>query len=478
MSHEHTASKPQVIAQRSGLYTIAVALVAGLGGVMFGYDIGVIADAKLGIRQAFGLNDFEIEIVVSAVLAGSFLGALIAGRLCDWIGRRWTNVWGGVMFILGCAGCALAQDYAFIVTCRVVMGLGVGFSSVAGPLYIAEVSAPWNRGALVSLYQLAITIGIFVAFLIGIWTTGHDGFWRLAFGIGGLLGGGLVVGMLLMPPSPRWLVGKGHIEIARAVLKRTMGSDAAATEELAGIRSRLAQETGHNFWRILLHSKGVRLALILAVGLAFLQQMSGINAIFYYAPEILKESGLGNATDGTQSRLILGLTAALGLTNVFATLIAVFLVDKVGRRPLLMVGTALMMLSQIVIAICCTMLPDTANAGMTAASYVIVASIFVAIIAFAFSLGPLVWLAISEIFPANVRSTGIGIATSINWVGNFFVGIGTLSVVHYSPALTFWIFAAFNACTVLFVFWRMPETKGVELEQIEAFFEGSDSRSA
>jgi SP family galactose:H+ symporter-like MFS transporter len=477
MSHENAASKPQVIAQRSGLYTIAVALVAGLGGVMFGYDIGVIADAKIGIRQAFGLNDFEIEIVVSAVLAGSFIGALIAGRLCDWIGRRWTNVWGGVLFIFGCAGCALAQDYALIVTCRVVMGIGVGFSSVAGPLYIAEVSAPWNRGALVSLYQLAITIGIFLAFLIGIWTTNHDGFWRLAFGIGSLVGAGLVIGMFLMPPSPRWLVGKGHIEIARAVLKRTMGSESAAKDELAGIQSRLAQETNHSFWKVLLENRGVRLALILAVGLAFLQQMSGINAIFYYAPEILMESGLGTPTEGTQSRLILGLTAALGLTNVFATLIAVFLVDKVGRRPLLMVGTALMMVSQIVIAISCTLLPETADAGMTVASYVIVASIFVAIIAFAFSLGPLVWLAISEIFPANVRSTGIGIATSINWVGNFLVGIGTLSVVHYSPALTFWIFAAFNACTVLFVFWRMPETKGVELEQIEAFFDGSKAEA-
>ena len=295
------------IQDRSSRYTIAIAMVAGLGGLMFGYDIGVIADAKIGVAKAFSLSTGEIATVVSAVTAGSFLGALIAGRLCDAIGRRWTNVWGGICFIIGCLGCAMSMDLTMIVAFRVVMGIGVGFSSVAGPLYIAEVSTPWSRGAMVSLYQLAITIGIFVAFVVGLFLD-PDTQWRISFGIGALLGGSLIAGMLVMPPSPRWLVGRGRFDVALGVLQRTLGSDKEAARELKAIKERVAEESGASFWAALKGSHAVRLALILAVGLALLQQASGINAIFYYAPEILEDVGLG------ERKLLL--TAALGLVNV------------------------------------------------------------------------------------------------------------------------------------------------------------------
>ena len=459
---------------RSGSYTVAVALVAAVGGLMFGYDIGVIADAQDGIKGAFELSTFQIEVVVASVLAGSFTGAIIAGKLCDRIGRRWTNVWGGALFGLGCLGCGLSADFTMITACRVIMGLGVGFSSVAGPLYIAEISAPWSRGAMVSLYQLAITLGIFIAFLIGLFL-GTE-LWRVHFCIGSLMGVGLVFGMLAMPPSPRWLVGRGRTETALGVLKRTTGSTEAAQSELEAIKVRVREESGERLFDALLASPAVRRALILAIGLALLQQFSGINAIMFYGPSILEEIGLGD------KKLLL--TAAIGLVNVLATFIAIWLVDRLGRRVLLLCGTSLMMLSQIGIGLSALWIPSTQPAttgSHSMAGIIALVLIFVAIIAFAFSLGPLVWLVISEIFPAGVRSACVGIATSANWVGAFLVALFSLTVLENKTMGTtavFWLFAGSNVVAILFILMRLPETKGVKLERIEEFFtRPSDARS-
>ena len=460
---------------RTGRYTIAVALVACLGGLMFGYDIGVIADAKIGMRQEFGFSDVAVETVVSAVLAGSFIGAILAGTLCDRFGRRRTNIGGGVLFAIGCIGCALSDGFATIVLFRVIMGMGVGFSSVAGPLYIAEIAAPWSRGGMVSLYQLAITVGILVAFLAGIplGQLSVEVGWRVAFALGAILGAALIAGMIVMPSSPRWLVARGRLDDAKGVLFRTMGSKEAAEKELEAIRLRVVVETGQKLLAAIRERPAVRGALILAIGLAFLQQASGINAIFYYAPEIFQEVKLG--TDDSRKYLVAG----LGLVNFLATFIAIFMVDRVGRRPLLLVGTALMIVAEIGVATAALFLGSEPG-SLSGPGLVIVLGLVLSIVAFAFSLGPLVWLVIAEIFPAGVRSKCVGVASAMNWAGNYVIAEGSLSVVKFNPSIAFGIFAAFNVFTIIFVLWRMPETKGVELEKIEEFFEkkGSDPKPA
>jgi sugar porter (SP) family MFS transporter len=467
------ASKIPSDDDRSNRYTIAIALVACLGGLMFGYDIGVIADAKIGLKNEFKFGDLAIESVVSAVLAGSFIGAIIAGTLCDRIGRRKSNIWGGVLFAIGCLGCSVSDGFISIVAFRIVMGMGVGFSSVAGPLYIAEIAAPWSRGGMVSLYQLAITVGILLAFVAGIplGYLAEDYGWRVAFGAGSLLGAALIFGMMVMPSSPRWLVAQGRLDEAKGVLARTMGSKAVAEKELEAIRLRQVSEAAEGLWNALKTRPAVRVALILAVGLAFLQQASGINAIFYYAPEIFQKIGLGD--DESRKYLVAG----LGLVNVLATFIAIFLVDRVGRRPLLLVGTALMMVAEIGVAVTGTAIAADPS-SMSTPGLMVVVGLVISIVAFAFSLGPLVWLVIAEIFPASVRSQCVGVATSMNWIGNFLIAQGALTAVKFSPSLAFGIFAFFNAITFCFVYWRMPETKGVELEQIEAFFESRGPRKA
>ncbi|MDG2031991.1 MAG: sugar porter family MFS transporter [Phycisphaerales bacterium] len=470
-----TTAQSKDVQARSGSYTVAVALVAAVGGLMFGYDIGVISFAKEGVKNAFKLGTFEIEVVVAAVLAGSFAGAIVAGKLCDRIGRRWTNVWGGILFAVGCLGCSLSYDFWMITAFRIMMGLGVGFSSVAGPLYIAEIAAPWSRGAMVSLYQLAITLGILIAFLIGL---AMPDLWRIHFGIGIVLGLGLVFGMLVMPPSPRWLVGRGRVDTALGVLKRTTGSDTAAKSELEAIKVRVKEEAGEHLLTELSRSPAVRRALFLAFGLALLQQFSGINAIMFYAPEILKEIGL------VKHEYLL--TAMIGVVNVLATFIAIWLVDRLGRRVLLLAGTSLMMLSQIGIGIFAFWIPTGAAAAdgtgsVPMAGIFALVMIFLAIIAFAFSLGPLVWLVISEIFPAGVRSACVGVATAANWTGAFIVALFTLTVLENKSLGTssvFWIFAGSNIVAIIFIYLKLPETKGAKLEDIEGFFSAKNSKSA
>ncbi len=317
------------------MYITLIAAVAAVGGLLFGFDTGVIAGAMLFIVPEFHLGPAEQGLVVSAVTFGALFGALIGGASSDTIGRRWTNIAAGLSFVAGSIFSALAPNVEVLIASRVLIGLAIGLTSVAAPMYIAELSPPRNRGKLVSLFQLAITIGILVSYIVDR-ALAPDHAWRWMLGLAFVPGALLVIGMIAMPESPRWLLKTGAEKAARHALSLVRSPD-----EIEAEVKEIHEDLEHNrpaAWSELL-MPGLRPALIVGVGLAVLQQVTGINTIIYYAPQIFQKAGLDSATTA------LAATAGIGVVNVLSTLIAIWLVDRVGRKPLLLAGLVGMTLS-------------------------------------------------------------------------------------------------------------------------------------
>ena len=328
------SSNPPSPPNRSFVYIAAS--IAALGGLLFGYDTGVISGAVIFIKKDFALTTFPQELVVSMVLLGATVGAFTGGRFADRFGRRVTLIVTSIVFIAGAMICASAPSLAILVVGRVVVGLGIGLASTTVPVYISEVSPPEARGWQVSLFQLAITIGILAAYLVD-YAFAKSGAWRWMLGLAAVPGAMLGIGMLFLPESPRWLARYLRPESARAVLVRIRGTQDVESEwrEISGSLSH-SEERGT--WSDLLHP-AVRPALIVGIGLAIFQQVTGINTVIYYAPTIIQSAGLPSA-----SAAILA-TAGIGLVNVLMTIVAMWLIDRVGRRPLLLTGIAGMILS-------------------------------------------------------------------------------------------------------------------------------------
>ncbi len=296
--------------------------MAAVGGLLFGFDTGVIAGAMLFIVPEFHLGPAEQGLVVSAVTFGALFGALIGGTSSDRIGRRWTNIAAGLSFVAGSIFSALAPNVAVLIASRVLIGLAIGLTSVAAPMYIAELSPPRNRGKLVSLFQLAITIGILVSYIVDR-ALAPDHAWRWMLGLAFIPGALLVIGMFAMPESPRWLLKTGAEKAARHALSLVRPAN-----EIDAEVKEIHEDLEHNqpaAWSELL-MPGLRPALIVGVGLAVLQQVTGINTIIYYAPQIFQKAGLDSAT------IALAATAGIGVVNVLSTLIAIWLVDRVGTK--------------------------------------------------------------------------------------------------------------------------------------------------
>jgi SP family galactose:H+ symporter-like MFS transporter len=445
-------------------WMLGVGGVTFLAGLLFGYDQGVISGALPLLQDDLGLSTIESEIVTSWVTLGALFGALIAGGTADRIGRRWTAVAAGILFAGGALVEAVSPGAGLLTFGRVVTGLGVGFASVVAPLYAAEMSPKWLRGRFVSTYQLAITVGILFAYLADDALTGSDR-WRLMFGLAVIPGVALVVGFLVMPESARWLLKMGRRDEARAVLVQVDGAD-VADAELAQITKDLAAEEqeGQATWGEVL-SPGLRRALWVGVGLAVLQQVTGINAIIYYANEIFAEAGFTTAEQQAKATLW-----AVGVVNVLATLIAVVWVDRFGRRPLLLTGLVGMTVSLGAVGMSFAALdanPDTVT-STTAGGIVTVLALVVFIASFAFSMGPIVWTLISEIYPNRVRGRAISVATAANWLAAFVVAQFFLSLVDaIGESTTFFLFAALCVVSFVFVWYLVPETKGRSLEEIQ-----------
>ena len=436
-------------------FAFVAATFAAIGGLLFGYDTGVISGAIIFIRKELRLSTIQQELVVSIVLVGAAVGALSGGRLADIFGRRSMLLVTAFIFVAGALICAFTPSLAILVVGRVIVGLGIGLASSAVPIYVSEVSPPESRGWQVSLFQLAIAVGILVAYLID-YLFAHSGNWRWMLGLAVVPGTVLGVGMIRMPESPRWLAQRGKMDSARDLLQRIRRGQSTESE-WRQIQDSLAEGQLRGRFTDLFRPE-VRMAVLVGIGLAIFQQVTGINTVIYYAPIIIQSAGIP-----TTSGAILA-TAGIGLVNVIMTIVAMWLLDRVGRRPLLLVGIAGMILSLAVIGFAFRMRGESL-------SWLAVAILMVYIASFAISLGPIFWLLIAEIYPLRVRGVAEGTAAGINWASNFAVSLTFLTLVELiGRSWTFWSYALLAIAAWFFSYYLVPETKGRTLEQIEHSF--------
>lgn len=436
--------------------------LAALAGLLFGYDTGVISGALLFIKQAFLLSATLEGMVVSAVLVGSFIGVAVATPLTDRFGRRRILIWTAIIFAVGSIGSSLANGVVLLMLSRFVLGLAIGASSMCAPVYLAEIAPPDIRGTMVSLFQFCITLGILLAYVVD-YTLAPHWRWMLLFGLLPALI--LFIGMLPSPESPRWLVVQGQEQNARQLLRRVRTSDAAVDKELDEIKTSLAQQSG-GFSE--LRSPRLRPALIIAVALAIFQQITGINAVIYFAPSIFKAAGFTSDVGALLA------TIGVGTVNVLATIIALYAIDRAGRRSLLLWGITGMLIALLALGALFWM-------GKSAPSALTLISVLVFIVSFAIGLGPVFWLLAAEIFPLEVRSLGMGIATFCNWGANFIVALTfPILLTSLGGSIVFWLYGVFSLAALVFVYGYVPETKGKSLEQIEDYWrqESTSSRIA
>ncbi len=433
-------------------FVVLLAIIAALCGVLFGFDTGVVAGAVLFVKQEFHLSTTMVEIVVSVALLGAFIGAFLSGKLADRFGRRNMMMVTALAFILGALGSALATSITLLLWSRLLVGMAVGLASYLAPLYISEIAPSHRRGTLVILNTITVTGGIVVAYLVDLYFSSTQD-WRWMFGMGVFPGILLAFGVLFLPQSPRWLMEKGLLSAARRVLLKIRKDQAES--EFHEIEQTIAEEKKCH-WRELF-SKKMKGVLWLGCGLAIIQQVTGINTILYYAPSIFKAAGF----HGTTSQLLAGL--GVGVTNFIMTIVALWLVDKIGRRPLLLVGLAVMALSLAVVA-----LTFAAHLHGLLLQWSAVLSLVLFVAFYALSIGCLFWLIISEIYPLNMRGRAMSVATACNWIANLAVASTFLTLIDtLGPSLTFSIYAMLSAVS-FFLCWRfVPETKGVSLENIE-----------
>jgi len=441
------------VATRAKATAVFTCILAALAGLMFGLDIGVISGAEQFIQKEFVVSDRTIGWIVSIMMAGAALGALAAGWLSGHLGRKRSLILGAVLFVAGSVLCGVAWSPGVLIVGRFVLGLAIGIASFTAPLYLAEIAPESIRGAMISLYQLMITIGILAAYLsdLGFSYTGN---WRWMLGVIAIPGALFLIGVSVLPDSPRWLMMRGRRPEAESVLHKLRGDLNVIAREVADIEEQLKtpQRGVHMFFQNANFRRSVGLGVLLQV----MQQLTGMNVVMYYAPRIFQ--GMGYATAAQ-----MWFTVLVGLVNVLATFIAIGLVDKLGRKPILYIGFVVMTLGLGVVGTMMHLGIDSHGEQLFT-----VVMLLVFIVGFAMSAGPLIWTLCSEIQPLKGRDFGIGCSTFTNWVANWLVGVSFLPLLNgIGQAETFWLYAAFNAVFIVLTFWLVPETKGVTLEQIE-----------
>lgn len=428
--------------------------LAALAGLLFGLDVGVISGALQFLSADFMLSTQQQELVVSILMIGATLGAIGCGKISSTFGRKKSLLLGASLFVIGSIGCALALDLWVLLVSRFLLGFAVGIASYTAPIYLSEIAPAKIRGSMISLYQLMITVGILAAFLSNT-AFSFSGNWRWMLGIITFPALALFLGVLILPESPRWLIGKGRSLDAKKILLALRGNAQAAESEYLEIEEHAKNKQSGLL--LFIKNRNFKRSVFLGISLQIIQQITGITVIMYYAPKIFSLAGFVS----TQSQM--WGTVAVGLTNVLATLIAIFFVDRWGRKPILYIGYLAMALSMCVIGFLFSL-----DAITSTEKYLLVLTLTIFIISFAMSAGPLIWVLCSEIQPMAGRDFGVTCSTAANWIGNFLVGATFLTFMEtVGVSTTFLLYGLLNLAGLVVVFLFVPETKNISLENIE-----------
>lgn len=463
-------NEPQVSYPKSTLFLIAITLVATLGGLLFGFDMAVISGVLPFVKQQFSLSPAAEGWFVSSALVGCIIGVAFAGELSDRFGRKKLLMLSALLFLCSAIGTAGSIDYTLLILARMMGGMGVGVASIVAPLYISEIAPAAIRGRLVTCYQLAITAGILVAYLTNAGllslslTYQHQSLgellnyiviqevWRSMLGLGVIPSLLFLIGLCFVPESPRWLIYQGREQEGINILTRISGSASAAADVFL-LKKTPKQESGSYKE---LFAKEMRRPLLIGLLLPLFSQFSGINAIIYYGPRILNDAGI-NITNALSGQII------FGLANFLFTLIAVWKVDQMGRRPLYIIGSVGATISLFFTGWCF-------YSGATN-SIALVISIILFLACFAFSIGPLKFVIASEIFPTRIRGRAMGLSIMIMWIADTIVGqLTPLLLGSAGAAVTFWFFASCCLVSFIVVCKMVPETKGKSLEEVQDIF--------
>ncbi|MCT1617066.1 sugar porter family MFS transporter [Kocuria indica] len=476
MSNPAQAHSPERHQTNTGA-VIRITTVAAFGGLLFGYDSAVINGAVSSIQSTFDVGPGPLGFAVAAALLGAAVGAFFGSRIADRTGRIPIMKIAALLFLLSAIGCGFTQSIEWLVFWRVVGGIGVGVASVIAPAYIAEVSPAHLRGRLGSLQQMGIVLGIFLSLLIDAllahWAGGAANelwfglaAWRwmfLVMAVPAVLYG---IGAFLIPESPRYLVSVGRPDEARSVLSRIHGDD-AVDARVSKIRSTVDNERKPRFADLRGSMAGLKPVVWVGIGLAALQQFVGINVIFYYSNVLWESVGFKESDSFT-------ISVATSVVNVAVTIVAIFLVDRIGRRPLLLVGSAGMALSlgvmSVVFATATKVMVDgqlTPELGPVAGPVALIAAnLFV--VFFGVSWGPLMWVLLGEMFPNRIRGAALAVAGAVQWIANWAVTVSFPSLSNFSLGLTYGIYAFFALVSLVFTIKMVRETNNVELEDMHA----------
>jgi SP family galactose:H+ symporter-like MFS transporter len=438
---------------------LLISIIAATGGLLFGFDTGVISGALPFLKQYWNLSNSSIELITTTVLIGAVAGAVTSGRLSDVLGRKKMIIINAIVFTVGAVGCGYAPDVTVLIVMRIVIGFAIGITSYVVPMYIAEISPKRARGALVTLNQLMITIGILVSYITDYLLSNDSNpqSWRWMFLIGFLPALILLIGMIFLPETPRWLISKGRKEEGKVVLLKV--EDPAIVEQtIAELDKEIKQERAQSSDWMQVFSLWLRAPLIITVGIFFFQQFSGVNTIIYYSPIIFKMAGIVSNTGSILPAII------IGAVNVAACFLSILLLDKVGRRRLYLVGISGMVPSLALLG-ACFYFKEQLGASLPVFA---VLSIVCFIIFIAISLAPLGWLLISEVFPLNVRGVGMSIGSLSHWGFNAVIAFTFLKLVNsLGVDKTFWLYALVCLAGLFWGYYYIPETKGRSLEEIE-----------